>query len=143
MLKMTITPPTMCCIITLLSHMRCCLHHHHQIVMEIKKRINLKGRYLKKFTMHMLLNWYNIILCCIFTSHYNTLKASWEDTLCPLASCCNWLGRRDNHEHIVISLNNSHYTNRASFFNIPTNTRICKFRSHHLIRVFQNQIILK
>lgn len=36
-----------------------------------------------------------------------------------MATCCNWLWWRNNHKHILIPVNNPHYTHRASFFNIP------------------------
>lgn len=54
------------------------------------------------------------------TSQNNTLKGSWKDTFDLLALCRDG---RNNDQHIFISLDNSHYYNCASFFNVPDNNR--------------------
>lgn len=112
-------------------------HQHRHHCHRNKERIIILTMLPEKVhNEHTLLNRDNIGLWCIFTSHYNTLESGREDTLCTLTSCCYWLGRRDDHEHVVVSLNNSHYTNRASFFDVPTNTGICKFQSRNSFSEF-------
>ena len=66
------------------------------------------------------LNRYHVIFGSILAPQNNALEASGEDTLGPLAPRCEWIGRRDDHEHILISLYNSHHANGASFFDVPT-----------------------
>lgn len=92
------------------------------------------GRCLSKIWVeHILqLNRYNIIFRRIFTSQNNTLEASRKDALCPLASSCQWFRRRDNHKHIVVSLDNSHHADRAAFFDVPTKYELqCNWHSSH------------
>lgn len=66
------------------------------------------------------LNGYHVIFGRVFTSQNNALKACWKDALSPLASCRQWLGWRDDNKNIVVSLDDSHHTNRAAFFDVPT-----------------------
>jgi hypothetical protein len=106
-------------------------HHHQSITIINATSISLpppsifrwkreKKRNPKVSLQHKLLHRYDIILWSVFASQNNTLEASWKNTFGPLAPSCNRFGGRDDHKHVVIPLNNSHYTNSASFFDVPT-----------------------
>lgn len=69
--------------------------------------------------MPIQLHWYNIDLRTVLTSQYKALEGGGKNTFTPLASCGYWLWWRNNHQDIIVTLDNSHYTHSTAFFDVP------------------------
>lgn len=69
--------------------------------------------------MLIQLHWYNIDLRTVLASQYQALEGGRKKKFMPLASGRDWLWRRNNHQGIIVSLDNAHYTHDTSFFDVP------------------------
>lgn len=75
----------------------------------------------------MLLHGDHIDFRSVFASQDNAIEADGEDALRPLATCREWFGGRDDHEHILVPLDYSHHANSASFLDIPMETQVVSY----------------
>lgn len=97
--------------------------NRNKIMELIRQTIHMDAILLnEKSWMIKVLHWHDINLWTVFTSQNDALQTGWKNAFTPLTSSWKWLWRRNNHQNVIITLDNSHYTNSATFFYIPEQT---------------------
>lgn len=62
---------------------------------------------------------YHIHVGCIFAPQDQAIEAGWEHALGPLAASGDGFSRRNDHQHVIVPLNNTHHANSAALLDVP------------------------
>lgn len=76
-----------------------------------------------------------VILAC----QDETFDVGWQKAADPLTACGDRLCGRNNHEHVIVSTDNSHHTYGATFFDVPMHSP--NLLSKYQITIIEKEIV--